>query len=332
MLVDPKCWKNVGVSSCGHNCDGTGHGYSHLHTHILPGMFRHSQSRFCTDQGLMVVDHFKEGSSPPISEADVAGRWISITVTITCDKSRDSRDLRWYSASTSPNALGWAQPQGRTPLTFHAMHPPSTLPSWLGLKGRYGPRGFSAISVSSPALNQAYQRQISSPELFVLTQIRCKEQPSLSSPTARSLTQTHAQRFPWPNRRFRSGHSKAEERRTSCLCNEEENGRFFRFEHYSPHYKIILPWGIGTTLGHSWCKYLPPALPSVAQITWKKIKLFKIQPACRQMQVYTSVFFIKVLVGQTKLYYYCTITYFTCSGIKFYYHFSHPHYVQVTAH
>ena len=68
MLVDPKCWKkSKGHSSCGHNCDATGHGYSQSHTHTLQVMFRHSRSSFCADQGLMVVDHFKGGSSPPIS-------------------------------------------------------------------------------------------------------------------------------------------------------------------------------------------------------------------------------------------------------------------------
>lgn len=53
----------------------------------------------------------------------------------------------------------------------------------------------------------------------------------------------------------------------------------------------------------------------------KKSNYSKIQPACRQIQVYASVFFIRVLVRQRKLYY-CTITYFTCSGVRFYFHFS----------
>lgn len=107
----------------------------------------------------------------------------------------------------------------RTPLTFHGMHPHSMLPSQLGLAGPCCPWGFSAIPVSSPALNQAYQRWMSSPELFVLTQIRCKQQPNLSSVTAHSLTRTH--KFPWPNARFQSGYSKAEEMKKGCLCNEE---------------------------------------------------------------------------------------------------------------
>jgi len=60
---------------------------------------------------------------------------VSLRATITCDKPRDSRDLWWYSAPISPSALGWAQPQEGTLLTFHSMQPPSTLPSQLGLAG-----------------------------------------------------------------------------------------------------------------------------------------------------------------------------------------------------
>lgn len=76
MLVDPKCWKNVGVSSCGHNCDGTGHGYSQLHSRIIHGVYRHSQSSFYRDEDLMVVDHFTGGYSP-MFKADVAGKCYS---------------------------------------------------------------------------------------------------------------------------------------------------------------------------------------------------------------------------------------------------------------
>lgn len=106
------CWakmleKHRGASSCGHNCDGRWHSYSQLHTHILHGMLSHSQSSFCADQGLMVVDHFTRGSSPPVSDADVAGRGVSLRATIICDKPRDSRDLWWYSAPNSPSVLGW---------------------------------------------------------------------------------------------------------------------------------------------------------------------------------------------------------------------------------
>lgn len=106
MLVEPKCWKNVGELLA---ADTTGMGedsYSQLHTHILHGMLRHSQSSFCADQGLMAVDHFTRGSSSPVSDADVAGRGVSLRATIICDKPRDSRDLWWYSAPNSPSVLG----------------------------------------------------------------------------------------------------------------------------------------------------------------------------------------------------------------------------------
>lgn len=137
--------------------------------------------------------------------------WQASAIVI-CDQPRNSRDLWGYSTSINPNVLGWAQPQEQTPPPWLSM---ACFPPGLGLTGPCRPWGFSAISVPSPALSQAYQRWLSSPELFVPTEIRCKEQPSLSSLTARSLTWTH--RFSWSNARVWSGYSKAEEIKKGLL-------------------------------------------------------------------------------------------------------------------
>lgn len=122
------------------------------------------------------------------------------------------------------------------------------------------------------------QRWKSSPELFVLTQRRWEEQPSLSPLTAHSPTRTH--RFPWPNARLWSGYGKAEEVKKGCLGNEEENSRFFCSGHCSSPSEIILPWGIGTTSGHSWCKYLFPGPPfNSSDHLKRKSHYSEVQPA-----------------------------------------------------
>lgn len=175
---------------------------------------------------------------------------------------------------------------------------------------------FSAISVPSPALNQAYQRWLSSPELSVPTHIRCKEQPSLPSFAVHSLTWTH--RFSWPNARVWSEYSKAKEIKKGLLVQRRGKWQVLLLWALLYPIMIILAWGISTTLGHSWCKYPSLALPAIAQIIWKKWNYSKTQPTCRQMQIYWY-FSLKYL--WTKLYY-CTVMYFTCSGIKFFYHFS----------
>lgn len=179
----------------------------------------------------------------------------------------------------------------RIPLPSHGTYPPSTPPCWLVPYAHGAFLSFQGHFLHSAG--PAYQRLAPSRAVCAHSD-KQQRSPSLLSllahhPTWRMAGHTGFLVLQWDKGTLRQKTWK--KKKKSCLCNEEENGRFFCFGPQSSHHEIILPWGTSTTLGHSQFKYLTTALPSVFQITWRK---------SNELENYTS-FYMDACTGSVLL-------------------------------